>query len=122
MLGNRIRAKWVVVLVSAVWTLQAAAHVFPKAGETSPAPDSVHSSQPRLISIGFSGLLEPALSHVVVTDRQGRELARGGVDPDNKRTLETALPELRSGGYRVRWSIVGRDGHRTEGEFGFRVD
>jgi methionine-rich copper-binding protein CopC len=31
------------------------------------------------------------------------------------------LPALPSGRYRVFWTVVARDGHRTEGDFSFRV-
>ena len=35
--------------------------------------------------------------------------------------LEVGLPSLPAGRYRVFWSVVARDGHRTEGDFSFTV-
>jgi methionine-rich copper-binding protein CopC len=35
--------------------------------------------------------------------------------------LEVSLPPLAAGKYRVFWSVVARDGHRTEGHFTFQV-
>ena len=43
------------------------------------------------------------------------------VNPQDGRLLEVTVPPLTSGRYRVYWSVIARDGHRTEGDFRFRV-
>jgi methionine-rich copper-binding protein CopC len=43
------------------------------------------------------------------------------VDSADGTLLEVGLPPLPPGRYRVFWSVVARDGHRTEGDFPFRV-
>jgi methionine-rich copper-binding protein CopC len=35
--------------------------------------------------------------------------------------MVATLPSLQSGQYRVQWSTVTHDGHKTRGEFSFRV-
>ena len=41
--------------------------------------------------------------------------------PDNNHLLEADLKPLDPGKYHVFWSVVSRDGHRTEGDYTFRV-
>ena len=43
------------------------------------------------------------------------------MNPGNTRLLEVTTDPLPSGRYRVYWSVIARDGHRTEGDFPFRV-
>jgi hypothetical protein len=43
------------------------------------------------------------------------------VDPTDRTMLEVSLPPLAPGRYQVFWSVVARDGHRTEGSYPFRV-
>ena len=43
------------------------------------------------------------------------------MNPQDGRLLEVTVPPLTSGRYRVYWSVIARDGHRTEGDFRFRV-
>jgi methionine-rich copper-binding protein CopC len=43
------------------------------------------------------------------------------VNPRDGRLLEVTVPPLASGRYRVYWSVIARDGHRTEGDFRFRI-
>jgi methionine-rich copper-binding protein CopC len=35
--------------------------------------------------------------------------------------LEVSLPSLPTGNYHVFWSVVARDGHRTEGDYTFTI-
>jgi methionine-rich copper-binding protein CopC len=43
------------------------------------------------------------------------------VNPQDSRVLEVTVPTLPAGKYRVFWSVIARDGHRTEGDFRFHV-
>jgi len=45
----------------------------------------------------------------------------GRVDAKDSTLLEVSLPALPPGRYHVLWSVVARDGHRTEGRFPFRI-
>ena len=54
-------------------------------------------------------------------DKQRVDRADARVDPSDRHLLKVGVPSLPSGKYRVFWSVVARDGHRTEGDFPFRI-
>ncbi len=45
----------------------------------------------------------------------------GHVSPSDATLLEAGLSPLSPGNYQVAWSVVARDGHRTEGNYLFTV-
>lgn len=91
-------------------------HSEPRVGHTIDAP-------PPAVRIWFDGALEPVFSTLRVEDADKRRVDKGDarVDPRDNTVLEVSLPLLPSGKYRVFWSVVARDGHRTDGNFSFRV-
>jgi copper resistance protein C len=104
------------------WQLQAAwGHAFP------------HHSEPKVgatvtvalshVRIWFDGALEPAFSQIRVEDAQGRRVDKGDghVDPADATLLDVSLTSSAPGTYHVIWSVVARDGHRTEGDFTFTI-
>jgi methionine-rich copper-binding protein CopC len=96
------------------------AHAFPDHSE----PRVGHSVEaPRSVRIWFDGALEPVFSTVRVEDGDKRRVDTGDarVDTKDKTLLEVSLPPLPPGRYKVFWSVVARDGHRTEGSFPFQV-
>ncbi len=100
----------------------ASAHVFPD--HSDPRVGSTVGTPPPLVRIWFDGAMEPVFSTIrVVEADSGRQVdsGNGRVDPDNPTLLEAGVPALPPGKYRVVWSVVARDGHRTEGDFVFRV-
>ena len=98
----------------------AEAHVFPdhsepRVGRTVPAPSAVR--------IWFDGEIEPVFSTIRVesADKSRVDAGDGRVNPRDGTLLEVSVPVLPSGSYRVYWSVVARDGHRTEGSYPFQV-
>jgi methionine-rich copper-binding protein CopC len=96
-------------------------HVFPD--HQSPGAGSVLSSSPQKVQIWFDGDLEPIFSTIKVENAEGHEIAKGAVasgqsDPTQ---LQVPLPTLGPGIYQVKWSVVARDGHRTEGQYTFII-
>jgi len=91
-------------------------HSEPRVGHT------VEASPPS-VRIWFDGQIEPVFSKIRVEDGDKRQVDKGDsrVDQADGRLLEVGLPALPPGRYRVFWSVVARDGHRTEGDFAFRV-
>jgi len=78
----------------------------------------------RALSIAMhSGALEPAISAVRVENESGQQVDRGDchVGADNTSLLEVSLAPLPPGVYRVIWSVVSRDGHRTQGNYTFTI-
>ncbi|HKQ67438.1 MAG TPA: copper resistance CopC family protein [Methylomirabilota bacterium] len=97
------------------------AHAFldrsePRVGHTVDA-------SPPAVRIWFDGQIEPVFSTVRVEDDGKHRVDKGDsrVDPASGTLLEVGLPPLPPGRYRVFWSVVARDGHRTEGDFAFRI-
>jgi copper resistance protein C len=110
-------------VVSALLAMAAPAwaHVFPD--HSDPRVGHALDAPPPAVRIWFDGAIEPVFSTLRVEDADRRRVDRGDghVDPTDRSLLEVSLPPLPSGRYQVFWSVVARDGHRTEGSFRFRV-
>lgn len=102
-----------------LWATLAAAHAFPERAE--PRVGAVVRTPPAEVRIWFDGDLEPAFSRVTVADHAGQRIDRGDaqVDPENRRLLRVSLPALAPGAYKVAWSVLAVDGHRTQGDYRF---
>jgi len=114
--------RWLVVaIVLALAAGRADAHAFPDHSE--PRVGSTVEQPPGQVKIWFDGEIEPVFSTLRVErdDRQRVDRGDARVNPQDGRLLEVTVPPLTSGRYRVYWSVIARDGHRTEGDFRFRV-
>ncbi len=91
-------------------------HSEPRVGWTVPV-------SPAQVKIWFDGAIEPVFSSITVmnADKQRVDKGDGRVNPSDNTILEVSLPSLPPGKYRVYWSVVARDGHRTEGDFPFTI-
>ena len=101
---------------SVAWAHAFPDHAEPRVGATLDAP-------PAEVRIWFDGEIEPVFSTLRVEngDKQRVDRADVRVDPADRHLLRVGVPPLPSGRYRVFWSVVARDGHRTEGDFPFRI-
>ena len=108
------------MLLAAVPTA-ADAHAFPDRSE--PKVGATLAASPSDVRIWFDGEIEPVFSTIRVenADRQRVDKQDGRVSPDDSRLLIVSVPPLPPGKYRVYWSVVARDGHRTDGDFPFRI-
>jgi copper resistance protein C len=99
----------------------AGAHAFPDHSE--PRVGHTLDASPPAVRIWFDGAIEPVFSQIRVEDTSQRRVDKGDarVNPADATLLEVGLPPLASGRHTVIWSVVARDGHRTEGRFPFRV-
>jgi copper resistance protein C len=97
------------------------AHVFPQHAE--PKVGAVVAGPPSKVRIRFTGALEPAISSIRVEAEGGKRVDRGdsGVSSSDNCLLEVSLEPLPPGVYRVLWSVVSRDGHRTQGSYTFTI-
>ncbi len=101
----------------------AAAHAYLQRSE--PPPNAVVAQAPSELRLRYSEAVEPAFVNVEVL-RDGRpveSLGAAQVDKDGK-TIRVEMPAAGDGapaGYEVRWRIVAKDGHPTQGRFAFRV-
>jgi methionine-rich copper-binding protein CopC len=100
----------------AVWAHAFPDHSDPRVGSTVPAP-------PAQVRIWFDGEIEPVFSTMRVEDAEKRRVDKGDarVNPQDNRVLEVSVPPLAAGKYYVFWSVIARDGHRTEGDFRFLI-
>lgn len=115
-----------ICLVLSLWCLcavpgAALGHAFldradPKVGATLTA-------SPDRVRIWFDSALEPAFSSIMVHRANGELVDKkdGRVSPTDGKLLEVSVPRLSPGMYRVIWSIVTRDGHRTTGDYTFVI-
>ena len=99
----------------------AVAHAFPD--HSDPRVGHTLDGSPPAVRVWFDGQIEPVFSTIRVenADRQRVDKRDARVDPKDETLLEVSLPPLSPGRYRVFWSVVARDGHRSEGDFVFRV-
>ena len=89
----------------------------PKAGAELP-------TGPSHIRLRFNEKLERAFSKMALADASGRAIALPDITVDQRdpNVMSAEVPALKAGQYRVRWSVMTRDGHKTGGEFGFKVN
>jgi copper transport protein len=71
----------------------------------------------------FDGALEPVFSSIKVVNAGHQQVDNGdgGVNPVDHTVLDASLPPLPPGQYRIVWSVVAHDGHRTEGDLAFTI-
>ncbi|RQS71969.1 copper resistance protein CopC [Burkholderia sp. Bp8963] len=118
---HRRRGLCAVAIATGILSASAAfAHVFPQtqtpaAGAEVPAPPKV--------TIVFDGPLEPAFSSLSVSNSTDKQVntAKAAVDPNDRKSISVALPPLPPDKYTVHWVAVAADGHRTHGDYSFRV-
>jgi copper resistance protein C len=97
------------------------AHAFPDHSE--PRVGHTLEATPPAVRVWFDGAIEPVFSTMRVEDATHQRVDRGDahVSAHDSTLREVSLPPLPSGRYQVFWSVVARDGHRTEGSFPFRI-
>ena len=114
--------RWLgLVLVVVLGATEASAHAFPDRSE--PRVGSTVDRGPSQVQIWFDGELEPVFSTLRVENDDKQRVDKGDarVNAGNTRLLEVTVDSLPPGRYRVYWSVIARDGHKTEGDFRFRV-
>jgi methionine-rich copper-binding protein CopC len=96
-------------------------HAFPQRAD--PSAGATLAAAPAVVRIWFDAALEPAFSSLRVQTARGQPITHeeGQVDAIDATLLTARLPPLAPGTYRVLWSVVARDGHRTEGTYTFTV-
>jgi methionine-rich copper-binding protein CopC len=96
-------------------------HAFPE--HSDPRVGATIAASPERVRIWFDSDIEPLFSSLMVHDANGRMVDKGDsrVNPSNAALLEVSVPKLAPGAYRVIWSVVARDGHRTNGDYTFVI-
>ncbi|ARM00257.1 copper resistance protein [Burkholderia pseudomallei] len=114
--GSRIAVVATGILIAPA----AFAHVFPQ--KQSPSAGAEVAS-PASVTIVFDGPLEPAFSSLNVSNSTGKQVntAKAAIDPNDRKSIHVALPPLPPDTYTVHWVAVAADGHRTHGDYSFKV-
>ena len=98
----------------------ARAHAMPEAED--PKVGSTVTVPPQQVSIEFNAPIESMFARLDVTDSHGQSVEDGMPQVNAEtRTLTVHLKPLVPGEYSVKWSVVAKDGHRTEGAYTFTV-
>lgn len=98
--------------------LTASAHA--NMASSKPLADAQLDTAPTEIRITFTEGIDAKLSSLTLWDEEGREIG-GAVSGEGDDTLVKALPELKSGVYKVKWQVLSVDTHVTEGSYRFAV-
>jgi methionine-rich copper-binding protein CopC len=121
-----LRALWIGIAIFGFvfinqWPQSVWGHAFPDHSE--PRVGSTVTVAPTVVRIWFDGALEPAFSTIHVQNTNGQMVDKGDgqVDTSNPTLLSVSLLPISPGTYRVIWSVVARDGHRTEGGYTFAI-
>ena len=96
-------------------------HAFPD--HSDPRVGSAINVSPPRARVWFDSELEGEFSEIRVENADSERVDKGDghVDESDAKLLEVDLPPLKPGIYRVTWTAVSRDGHRTEGSYTFTV-
>jgi copper resistance protein C len=119
--ANRMLLFAVSSLFLCIFPISSQAHAFPD--HSDPRVGATVNSCPEVVRIWFDSALEPAFSKVMVRNADDKVVDKDDsrVNSADPKLLEVSVPMLPSGKYRVVWKVVARDGHRTNGDFIFKV-
>ena len=89
--------------------------------DSEPAAGAVLNTAPKRVVLKFSAPPEKDFSQLQWS-RNGEENWQSLQVEQEKKQLEASLPALAPGRYKIRWSVLSRDGHRQRGVLQFRID
>lgn len=109
---------WRVVWACMLLGMAGAASAHTRLVVAEPRDGAVLANPPSELRLFFATPIEPRFSHLEWSrDNTWHALA---VEVRGTR-MSARLPQLGSGRYRVRWSVMSRDGHRQRGGLAFVV-
>jgi methionine-rich copper-binding protein CopC len=91
--------------------------------DSFPAKGAVLAGSPTEIHLTFSERVAARGCRIKLVSDAGKYFDADRAAPDRKdpNTLVAAVPVLKPGVYSARWTAVGKDGHKTRGDFSFTV-
>ena len=87
----------------------------------SPADGAVIKAAPAALELNFSGDVQ-LLKLELATAAGAAQQTGFEATATAAKTFSVPLPALTPAAYMVNWTVLGADGHRVEGNFGFTVD
>ena len=122
MAGRSGGLPWIAALLFvmvAAWPGAATAHTRLIASE--PQANAVLKAAPARITLDFSAPPEAGFSEMQWS--QAAQEKWHALEVTQQATqLEAALPQLGPGRYKIRWSVLSRDGHRQRGVLEVQID
>ena len=116
---KRARSVIVAVFVGAV-PMVASAHSYLVRSE--PADGSVAAPPPQTLRLTFGKPIEANFAKITVLHEGKAAAPNPAPEVDAAGTTVTVpLQSPEPGHYRIEWSVLGRDGHRTNGAFSFEA-
>jgi copper transport protein len=89
---------------------------------STPANGGHLAASPERIRLVFNEPIVASLSHLMLAGVNGRESQLDvTADPHEVHAIESIVPMLRDGAYRVTWHIISADGHPVSGSIAFSV-
>ncbi|QBL09645.1 copper resistance protein CopC [Rheinheimera sp. D18] len=86
--------------------------------ETVPADEAMLMQSPTMLKLTFSGPVR--MMKLSLTDAE-KNAVKFGFTPSatTASEFEWPLPSFKSGNYQVSWIVMGEDGHKMSGDYGF---
>ena len=118
----RVAGSAVALLALAAGSVPQAANAHASLQSAQPSVGGSVAGSPSTIVLQFSEGVEARYSHVSVTGPGGAVAVSRPSNGGGKSTLVVRVgQQLKPGHYRVSWSVVSVDTHKTQGSFGFNV-
>ena len=89
-----------------------------------PAADAQVTASPQALTLNFSEGIEVTFSGVTLTGPQEEQIPLGAIKLNEKEATQLIVPveqSLKPGAYTVDWHVVSVDGHKTKGQYHFKV-
>ena len=112
-----------VVIITSLLLVLFSQHIFAHSylNESNPKDGEIIKEQLQQLTLTFSTEIEQT-SVVEVSHIDGALVTLGNFVIEGNEIWATFLQPLENDRYKVKWKIVGEDGHPIEGEFSFTVD
>ena len=116
------RRQFLIHLIGVLLSVALCGAAYPHASllRASPAAGSIVTAAPQEVTLTFTDTLEAAFSNLTVTDGNGAQVSQGKAQVDGN-VMRVSVKPLSAGTYKVNWSAVSTDTHKTEGNFTFSV-
>jgi copper resistance protein C len=87
---------------------------------SEPVAGAVLQAAPQRVVLQFSAPPEKGFTELALSQADKQQWQPLEVVQDVKQ-VRAALPPLKPGRYKIRWSVLSRDGHRQRGVFQFQI-
>lgn len=112
-------AALLILMAIAAWPGAAIAHT--RLVSSEPQANAVLKTAPERIVLDFSAPPEQGFSEIQWSQQASPEEWHALEIVQQAARLQAVLPQLAPGRYKIRWSVLSRDGHRQRGVLEFQI-